>query len=66
MGAYAAGAGRLILVVGSQKIVSDRDAALRRIREERTRVSCGRKGVSEPYAEVTTSKVSTVVGTSRT
>lgn len=30
---YAAGAGRLILVVGSQKIVPDLDAALRRIRE---------------------------------
>jgi acyl-CoA hydrolase len=28
---YAAGAGRLILVVGSQKIVPDLDAALRRI-----------------------------------
>ena len=33
LSAYAAGAGRLILVVGSQKIVSDLDAALRRIRE---------------------------------
>ena len=33
LGAYAAGAGRLILVVGSQKIVPDLDAALRRIRE---------------------------------
>ncbi len=33
LGAYAAGAGRLILVVGSQKIVPDFDAALRRIRE---------------------------------
>jgi hypothetical protein len=31
--AYAAGAGRLILVVGSQKIVPDLDAALRRIRD---------------------------------
>ena len=30
---YAAGAGRVILVVGSQKIVPDLDAALRRIRE---------------------------------
>jgi hypothetical protein len=30
---YASGAGRLILVVGSQKIVPDLDAALRRIRE---------------------------------
>ncbi len=33
LGAYAAGAGRLILVVGSQKIVPDLDAALRRIDE---------------------------------
>ena len=33
LGAYAAGAGRLILVVGSQKIVSDLDEALRRIHE---------------------------------
>lgn len=31
LGAYASGAGRLILVVGSQKIVPDFDAALRRI-----------------------------------
>ena len=31
LGAYAAGAGRLILVIGSQKIVDDLDAALRRI-----------------------------------
>jgi LUD domain len=30
---YAAGAGRLILIVGSQKIVPDLDAALRRIRD---------------------------------
>jgi hypothetical protein len=30
---YAAGAGRLILIVGSQKIVPDIDAAMRRIRE---------------------------------
>jgi L-lactate utilization protein LutC len=30
---YAAGAGRLILVVGSQKIVPDLDAALQRVRE---------------------------------
>jgi len=30
---YAAGAGRLILVVGAQKIVPDLDAAMRRIRE---------------------------------
>jgi hypothetical protein len=33
LGAYAAGAGRLILVVGSQKIVPDLDAALKRINE---------------------------------
>ncbi len=33
LGAYASGAGRLILVVGSQKIVPDLDAALRRIDE---------------------------------
>ncbi|MEA2620878.1 MAG: hypothetical protein QOC97_1651 [Chloroflexota bacterium] len=33
LGPYAAGAGRLILVVGSQKIVPDLDAALRRINE---------------------------------
>ncbi|MFI5262409.1 MAG: LUD domain-containing protein [Candidatus Limnocylindrales bacterium] len=33
LGAYAAGAGRLILVVGSQKIVPDLESALRRIRE---------------------------------
>jgi hypothetical protein len=33
LGPYAHGAGRLILVVGSQKIVADLDAALRRIRE---------------------------------
>jgi len=33
LGPYAAGAGRLILVVGSQKIVPDLDAALRRIRD---------------------------------
>ena len=33
LSAYAAGAGRLILVVGSQKIVPDLDAALRRIDE---------------------------------
>ncbi len=33
LGAYVAGAGRVILVVGSQKIVPDIDAALRRIRE---------------------------------
>ena len=33
LAAYAAGAGRVILVVGSQKIVPDLDAALRRIRE---------------------------------
>jgi len=33
LGAYAAGAGRLILVVGSQKVVPDLEAALRRIRD---------------------------------
>jgi len=33
LGAYASGAGRLILIVGSQKIVPDIEAALRRIRE---------------------------------
>jgi hypothetical protein len=33
LGAYAAGAGRLILVVGSQKVVPDLDAAIRRIHE---------------------------------
>jgi hypothetical protein len=33
LGAYASGAGRLILVVGSQKLVPDFDAAMRRIRE---------------------------------
>ena len=33
LGPYAATAGRLILVVGSQKIVPDLDAAMRRIRE---------------------------------
>jgi hypothetical protein len=33
LGAYAAGAGRVILVVGSQKLVPDLDAAMRRIRE---------------------------------
>jgi hypothetical protein len=33
LGAYAAGAGRVILIVGSQKIVPDLDAALRRIHE---------------------------------
>jgi hypothetical protein len=33
LGSYAAGAGRVILVVGSQKIVPDLDAAFRRIRE---------------------------------
>jgi len=33
LGAYASGAGHLILVVGSQKIVPDLDAAMRRIRE---------------------------------
>ncbi len=34
LGSYAAGAGRLILVVGSQKIVPDLDAALRRIDDD--------------------------------
>jgi len=33
LAAYAAGAGRLILIVGAQKIVPDFDAALRRINE---------------------------------
>jgi hypothetical protein len=33
LGPYASGAGRLLLVVGIQKIVPDLDAALRRIRE---------------------------------
>ncbi|HTS15368.1 MAG TPA: LUD domain-containing protein [Candidatus Sulfotelmatobacter sp.] len=33
LGPYAAGAGRLILIVGSQKVVPDLDAALRRIRD---------------------------------
>ena len=33
MGPYSAGAGQLILVVGSQKIVPDLDTALRRITE---------------------------------
>ena len=33
LGAYAAGAGRLILIVGSQKLVPDLDAAMRRIDE---------------------------------
>jgi Uncharacterised ACR, YkgG family COG1556. len=33
LGAYAAGAGRVILVVGSQKVVPDLDGAMRRIRE---------------------------------
>jgi hypothetical protein len=33
LGAYASGAGRLILVVGSQKLVPDIDAAMARIRE---------------------------------
>ena len=33
LGPYAVGAGKLILVVGSQKIVPDLDTALRRIRE---------------------------------
>ena len=33
LGPYAVGGGRVILVVGSQKIVADLDAALRRIRD---------------------------------
>ncbi|MGD0862756.1 MAG: LUD domain-containing protein [Candidatus Limnocylindrales bacterium] len=33
LGAYVSGAGRVVLVVGSQKIVPDLDAALRRINE---------------------------------
>ena len=33
IGAYASGAGRVILVVGAQKIVGDLDAALRRIND---------------------------------
>jgi hypothetical protein len=33
IGPYASGAGKLILVVGSQKIVPDLDAAFRRIEE---------------------------------
>ena len=33
LGPYAAGAGRVILIVGSQKIVPDLDAAFRRINE---------------------------------
>jgi hypothetical protein len=33
LGGYASGAGRVILVVGSQKLVPDLDAAMRRIRE---------------------------------
>jgi LUD domain len=33
LGPYAAGGGKVILVVGSQKIVADLDGALRRIRE---------------------------------
>ena len=33
LGAYASGAGRLILVVGSQKIVRDLDEALRRVEQ---------------------------------
>ncbi len=36
IGPYAAGAGRLILVVGSQKIVPDMDAAMRRLNEHVT------------------------------
>jgi hypothetical protein len=33
LGAYSSGAGRLILIVGAQKIVADLEAALRRIDE---------------------------------
>lgn len=33
LGPYASGAGRLILVIGSQKIVPDLDEAMRRVRE---------------------------------
>ena len=33
IGPYAAGAGRVILIVGSQKIVPDLDSAIRRVRE---------------------------------
>jgi hypothetical protein len=33
LGPYASGAGRVILVVGTQKIVSDLDEGLRRIQE---------------------------------
>ena len=36
IGPYAAGAGRVILVVGSQKIVPDMDAAMRRVNEHVT------------------------------
>jgi LUD domain len=36
MGPYSAGSGQLILVVGSQKIVKDLDAAMRRIRDHVT------------------------------
>ncbi len=36
IGPYAAGAGRVILVVGSQKIVPDLDAAMRRVNEHVT------------------------------
>jgi hypothetical protein len=49
LGPYAMGAGRVILVVGSQKIVPDLDTAIRRIREtvmpyedERLRAQMGR------------------------
>ena len=46
LGAYAAGGGRLILVVGSQKIVPDLDAAMRRINDVvfPTRTSRSRPG----------------------
>jgi LUD domain len=36
IGPYAAGAGRVILIVGSQKIVPDLDAAMRRVNEHVT------------------------------
>jgi Uncharacterised ACR, YkgG family COG1556. len=36
IGPYAAGAGRVILIVGSQKIVPDMDAAMRRVNEHVT------------------------------
>ena len=55
LGAYAAGAGRLILVVGSQKIVPNLDEALRRIERScslsRTPRSCERLGVDTKLEE---------------